>query len=196
MNGMETTPILISAPESFESNRLLIRAPLWGDGASVNEAIRESLEELRPWMPWANKVPTLEESEINIRRARLHFLERTDWRLLLFLKETGQLVGSSGLHQIDWESRKFEIGYWVRSSCAKQGYITEAVDAITSFAATELQANRIEIRCDSRNTQSARVAERLGFTLEGILRSDACDVDGSLRNTMIFSKVRGVEFGS
>lgn len=41
---------------------------------------------------------------------------------------------------------------------------------------------------------SSRIAERLGFTLEGILRNDKCDVDGSMRDTMVFSKVRGVEF--
>lgn len=72
--------------------------------------------------------------------------------------------------------------------------MTEAVDAITNFAIHELQANRIEIRCDSRNIRSARVAERLGFNLEGILRKETCDVDCFLRDTMVFSKVRGVEF--
>ncbi|MDR6884129.1 GNAT family N-acetyltransferase [Bacillus sp. 3255] len=187
-------PIIYSIPESFESKRLLIRAPLWNDGVKVNEAVKESIEELRPWMPWANNIPTVEESEINCRKSRLQFLDRSDLRLLLIRKGTDEVVGSSGLHRIDWQSRKFEIGYWVRTSYAKQGYITEAVEAITNFAINELQANRIEIRCDERNKRSARVAERLGFTLEGVLRNDKYDVDGSLRNTMIFSKVRGVEF--
>lgn len=191
---MATDPILISIPESFESNRLLIRAPLWGDGTMLNEAIRESIDELRKWMPWAQNIPSLEESEINIRRARLKFLDRTDLRLMIFLKETGQLVGSSGLHNIDWQARKFEIGYWVRTSFGGQGYISEAVQSITDYAIQQLQANRIEIRCDSRNLRSSRVAESLGFTLEGILRSHELSVNGSLRNTMIFSKIRGVEF--
>jgi RimJ/RimL family protein N-acetyltransferase len=194
--GLEKEPILFSIPESFESRRLLIRAPLWNDGMQVNEAIRESIDDLRPWMPWAQHVPEPEETEANIRQARLKFLERTDMRLLLLRKEAGQLVGSSGLHHIDWEVRKFEIGYWVRSSMAGQGFITEAVEAITNYAIQELQANRIVIRCDSRNARSARVAERLGFTLEGIIRNDELAVDGSLRDTMIFSKVRGVEYGS
>jgi RimJ/RimL family protein N-acetyltransferase len=189
-----SNPILISIPESFESNRLLIRAPLWEDGFKVNEAVKESIEELRPWMPWAQNIPTLEESEIGIRKARLMFLERTDLRLLLFLKETGQLVGSSGLHRIDWQARRFEIGYWVRSTFKGRGYITEAVEAITHYAINELKANRIEIRCDSRNVRSARVAERLGYTMEGVLRNHTCDVNGTLRSTMIFAKVRGVEF--
>jgi len=194
MDNTNTDPILLAIPESFESERLLIRAPLWGDGAAVNEAVRESVEELRPWMPWARSIPTLDESEAGIRRSRLQYMERTDLRLLVVNKQTGQLVGSSGLHRIDWQARKFEIGYWVRTSCERQGYVTEAVHAITSFAIRELHANRIEIRCDSRNTRSAKVAERAGFALEGILRNDQCDVDGLLRNTMIFSKVRGVEY--
>jgi len=99
----------------------------------VNEAVKESKEELRPWMPWAKNIPTVEESEVSIRRSRLQFLERSDLRLLLFLKGTDELVGSSGLHRIDWQARKFEIGYWVRTSYAKQGYITEGVEAISSF---------------------------------------------------------------
>lgn len=189
-----TNPILYTIPESFESKRLLIRAPLWDDGAMVNEAIRESMDELRAWMPWARNIPTIEESEINIRRARVQFLDRSDLRLLLFLKETGQLIGSSGLHRIDWESRKFEIGYWLRTPFGNNGYMTEAVAAITNYAVQDLQANRIEIRCDGRNIRSARVAERLGFTLEGILRQEKCSEDGTLRDTMVFSKVRGIEF--
>lgn len=126
-------PIMYSIPESFESKRLLIRAPIWNDGMKVNEAVKESKEELRPWMPWAKNIPTVEESEVSIRRSRLQFLERSDLRLLLFLKGTDELVGSSGLHRIDWQARKFEIGYWVRTSYAKQGYITEGVEAISSF---------------------------------------------------------------
>jgi RimJ/RimL family protein N-acetyltransferase len=172
----------------------LIRAPLWGDGVAINMAVKESIEELRPWMPWAQNIPTIEESESGIRHSRLQFLERKDLRLLLVLKETGQIIGSSGLHRIDWQSRKFEIGYWVRTSFEKQGYVTEAVHAITNYAIQELEANRIEIRCDSRNSRSARIAERSGFILEGILRKDNCDVNGLISDTMVFSKVRGVEY--
>ncbi|MDQ8736660.1 GNAT family N-acetyltransferase [Paenibacillus sp. LHD-38] len=194
MSDLHSNLLLLSVPESFESSRLLIRAPLWGDGVKLNEAVKESRAELLPWMPWAVHSPTLEESEMVIRRSRIRFLERSDLMLLLFLKETGQLIGSSGLHRIDWEARKFEIGYWVRSAFSGNGYITEAVEAITHFAIQELEANRIEIRCDSRNVRSARVAERSGFTLEGILRKEKCDAEGSLRDTMIFSRVKSLEY--
>ncbi|GLX65800.1 GNAT family N-acetyltransferase [Paenibacillus glycanilyticus] len=191
---MSQYPILLTVPESFESSRLIIRAPLYGDGAAVNEAVVESLEELRPWMPWANGIPTVEESEVSIRKSRLEYLQRTDLRMLLIHKETGKLVGSSGLHRMDWTARSFEIGYWARTSYAGQGYIAEAVEAITNFAVQALEANRIEIHCDARNQRSAKVAERSGYTLEGVLRNHKRANDWSLRDTMIFSKVRGAEF--
>lgn len=194
MENYATDPILLNIPESFESPRLLIRAPRPGDGAAINGAVQESLEELRPWMPWAEKLPAPEESEAVARRGSLDYLARKDMMLLLFHKETGQLVGASGLHRMDWQVRRFEIGYWVRSSFANQGYITEAVHAIAEFAIRELSAARIEIRCDSRNDASRRVAERAGFTLEGTLRLNRRDSEGALGDTLIFSKVRGVEF--
>ncbi|WP_438447172.1 GNAT family N-acetyltransferase [Gorillibacterium sp. sgz5001074] len=187
-------PILLNFPDSFESPRLLIRAPREGDGRQVNAAVLESRAELLPWMPWAEHIPTVEDSEANIRRSVAEFIQRSDLRLLLFSKETGDLVGSSGLHRIDWEARKFEIGYWLRTSCGGKGYMLEAVEAITAFAIRELQANRIEIRCDARNLRSSRVAERSGFTLEGILRRETCGVDGALRDSMVYAKVRGTEF--
>jgi len=187
-------PILLDFPESFETERLTIRCPRRGDGPLVNEAIVESLNELRPWMPWAKDTPSVEDTESNLRHAWVQFQKREDLRLLLLLKDGGTCVGSSGLHRIDWAARKFEIGYWIRTSYAGQGLMTEAVEAIAAFAAWELGANRIEIRCDTRNARSAKVAERLGFTLEGVLRNDSVGEGGTLRSTNVFSKIRGVEF--
>ena len=67
--------------------------------------------------------------------------------------------------------------------------MTEATEAITNFAFTELNAKRVEIRCDTRNTKSRAIPERLGFTLEGILKNDSLSADSKeLRDTCIFAK--------
>ncbi len=136
-------PILRDFPESFETGRLLIRSPLPGDGPQMHAAVNESLGELTPWMPWPKEHRTVEDSEASVRRARARFLERTDLMLSLFLKGTGTLVGSSGLHRIDWEVAKFEIGYWCRTRFTGQGYVTEAVRGISAFAFDALGARRL-----------------------------------------------------
>ena len=86
---------------------------------------------------------------------------------------------------------KFEIGYWCRTGYTGHGYITEAVKATTFLAIDTLGAGRVEIRCDPRNHMSARVAERAGFQLEATLHNNELGTDGSLRNTLIYSRLDG-----
>jgi len=176
--------------EQFESERLIIRVPQAGDGKALNEAILESFKELCLWMPWAKEKPSLEESEAHCISSREKFLAREDIQLLLFLKSTAQLIGSSGLHRINWAIPKFEIGYWCRTSAVGKGYISEAVHQIACFAFEQLGANRVEIRTDEKNVRSWRVAERSGFTYEGLLRNECRDAHGKLRDTRIYSAIK------
>jgi RimJ/RimL family protein N-acetyltransferase len=133
-------------------------------------------------------------SEAWARERNADWIARRNLSMLLMLKGTPTVVGGSGLHRFDWEARRFEIGYWVRTRFAGQGYISEAVNAITRFAFTHLQANRVEIRCDTRNLRSASVARRCGFLLEGTLRHDTLGIDGDVRDTLVFSKISLAEF--
>lgn len=184
------TPILRDLPEQFETERLILRAPRAGDGQIMFEAIVESLDALKPWMDWAHQIITPEAEEQVARRGYAHFLERTDLPLLLFHKQTGDFVGGSGLHRFDWNVPRFEIGYWVRTCYQGHGYITESTWGVTRFAFETLGAERVEIRMDDRNERSWRVAERLHFTFEGVLRHDARGVSGELRNTRVYSLLR------
>jgi RimJ/RimL family protein N-acetyltransferase len=184
-------PILLDIPYTFDSERLTIRGPLPGDGPRLREAVLESQEELKAWMPWAVNVLTEEEYEVLAREGQAKFLAREDLWMQLYLKGTDTLIGGSGLHRIDWAVPSVEIGYWVRTKYGRQGYITEAVAAITELAFRVLQAERVFIRMDSKNTRSAAVPQRLGFVYEGTLRHDARDhVTDELRDTMVFSKIR------
>lgn len=177
--------------EEFYTERLIIRAPRIEDAEEVWKSVEVSQKALKEWMPWAQEKGTLEQRIKNLRQAVADFITREDLRLHLFLKETGEFVGCSGLHRINWDVRKFEIGYWIDSRFEGKGLMTEAVERITSFAFDELHANRIEIRCDSENVRSRSVAERLNYTLEGILRHDSLSADKkTLRDTCIYAKTK------
>jgi RimJ/RimL family protein N-acetyltransferase len=183
-------PILIDFPEEFYTERLSIRKPMPGDGKAVYEAMQASLNELKLWMPWANKNQTEEDVEGSIRDAHAKFLTRVDLRLHIFHKETGEFIGSSGLHRINWDVPKFEIGYWIDTRSCGKGYMTEAAKGITDFAFNELNAKRVEIRCDSENVRSRAIPEKLKYTLEGILKNDDISVDGTeLRDTCVYAKI-------
>lgn len=179
-------PVLLDFADQIETERLLLRAPRAGDGPAVHEAVMVSMPELQVWMPWAKPDRQLEESEAFVRRSAAQWIERTDLTLLLLEKETGLVVGSSGLHRMDWEVPSFEIGYWLRTSHWGQGLMTEAVVGLKDFAFEILGARRLEIRCDVQNERSAAVARRAGFPWEATLVNNARE-NGRLRSTHIFA---------
>ncbi len=185
-----TDPILRDFPDRFLSERLLIRAPLSGDGTEVHAAIEESLDQLRPWMPWAHLEQTPDDVEANVRHAIAEFAARRDLRLHLYLRDGGGFVGSSGLHRIDWSVPRFEIGYWVRTGLTGRGFATEATRRIADFAFDDLRAERVEIWCDAANERSAAVARGAGFTLEARLARNRRDAAGDITDSLCFARLR------
>jgi RimJ/RimL family protein N-acetyltransferase len=190
-------PLMIELPAELASERLLMRPPRAGDGAALNDAMAESLESLKPWLPGAQKMPTPEESELTCRQIALRFGQRTDLTLYMFERMAdgacGRLVGGTGLHRMDWNVPRFEIGYWCRPTLQGRGLVTEAVQTLVRFAFDGLHARRVEVRMSSTNAKSRAVAERCGFTLEGVLRQNSLDVNGQPRDTVVYARVRGVE---
>lgn len=180
-----------SPPESFETDRLTIRVVLPEFAAESHAAIHESWEDLHRWMPWAEERPSVAQCEANLRAAHEKFQRREELAYLLLLRGTRTLVGRSDFHLIDWSVPKCEIGYWVRSRFARQGYITEAVAGLTAVAFDALGMQRVEIRCDVANERSAGVPRRLGFVHEATLRNDRRHPrTGALSDTLVFAAVR------
>ncbi len=182
-----TIPILLPLFDVLRGDRVLVRPYIESDASAVQEAVAESRGHLRPWLEFADEHQTIDETRIFIRREMAEWLVRRDMTVGLFDVETGRYVGGSGLHPRHWDLRFFEIGYWVRKSAEAKGYVTEAVRLLTDYAFDQLAANRVMIRCDSRNTRSAAVARRLGFVQEALLRNDSIAVDGTIRSTLIFA---------
>ncbi|KQY82861.1 MULTISPECIES: GNAT family N-acetyltransferase [Roseateles] len=190
---MSIDPLLIDVPERLDGERTVLLAPRAGLGAEMAVVIAQSLSHLRPWMPWAQDAPTAESSEMVVRRMQADFITRSDLCFQIYARKpdgsAGRLLGGTGLHRIDWTVRKFEIGYWIRPEAAGQGHVSEAVRLLAVLAFDRLGARRVEIRCDARNLKSRAVAERCGFTLEGVLRCDALGVDGQARDTAVYARI-------
>lgn len=112
------TSTLPDLPNLIETERLLIRPHRRGDGRALFEATVESLTESRRWpatMGWALEEQSEEQSEAFCRLCAKDFAARRDFPLLLTDRASGEIVGSSGLHRLDWSVPKLEIGWWVRT---------------------------------------------------------------------------------
>jgi ribosomal-protein-alanine N-acetyltransferase len=85
--------------------------------------------------------------------------------------ETGKPLGSSGIFWNDPQAGVAEIGYWVSRRARGRGIATRAVRLWAAWALGDLGWERLELKADTRNAASCRVAERAGFTREGVIRS-------------------------
>jgi RimJ/RimL family protein N-acetyltransferase len=135
------------------------------DAKEVARAVRESLEHLRPWMPWADA----ESTEETFQRRRLRGVQhkatiREEWQYGLFERGDPRVLGSFGLMTRQGPGT-IEIGYWVHVNEIGHGLASLASAALTNVALTLDGITTVLIRCDEQNVRSAAVPHRLGFEL-------------------------------
>ena len=188
-NAPMLSPILRDFPDVIETERLTLRSAMPGDGPAFNAAMVATWDTLQRYLPWARDVPTVAKSEEKVRELRAGFIARTNLPMLMILRATGALIGSTGLHRMDWSVPRFEVGYWLGKAYEGHGYVSEAVRALTALAFRDLAAARVELHCDAENEKSRRVAERCGFVLEGCLRNHSRGPTGELRDTVVYTLV-------
>ena len=129
------------------------------DVPAMHEAIVESLDHLRPWMPWVALEPlTLPQRTAMVRC----WLDEGTENLVIVVD--GIYAGGTGLHDRIGPTGR-EIGYWVRASMIRRGIATEAARQLTDRALAVPGVDHVEIHHDKANLASRRVPEKLGYTL-------------------------------
>lgn len=119
---------------------------------------------------------------------------RGDWRAnpghQFAVTEDGTVVGSIGI-TVNRESRNGHIGYWCAKEARGRGVTTRALRALCRWGFDELALERLELITDPDNVASQRVAEKVGFRREGVLRSHLLHPDGRRRDSVMFSLLPG-----
>ena len=123
---------------------------------------------LRQWLPWVDGTRSVEDTSAFVRTLNIQRTSNGCFGCVILYKR--QVVGTISFHLIDWSNRRVEIGYWLGAAFQGKGLMTKACKAMVAYAFDELQLNKVEIRCATGNTQSCAIPQRLGFTLEGIIR--------------------------
>jgi len=179
------------APYRIETERLVVRCYEPRDAPLMKEAIDSSLEHLRRWMPWAEHEPqTLEEKTKLLRTFRSEFDAGANFVYGIFSADESELLGGTGLHP-RIEPGGLEIGYFIRASATRQGFVTESTAALTRVGFEICEADRIEIRIEPGNEASVGVPRKLGFVEEATLRRRLPGLEGEpLRDVTIFTLFR------
>ncbi len=119
----------------------------------------------------------------------------TDIGALIVDAESDELLGSVGLHGLDPATGRAAAGYWVAAGARRRGVATRGLRLLCAFAFDELGVERIELWIEPENEASRRLAERVGFRSEGLLRS-FMPVQGIRRDMLMYSLLPGELHGS
>lgn len=165
-------------PPAIETPRTIVRRYERGDGPALFAAVDSSRDALMPWMLWAvtdHRHP--DDSVHYVEHQRRGYVGATDFAYGIFDRATGELIGGTGLHDLKARTRQAEVGWWMSGAHRGRGLCAEAVDALVRQALQRSDdggwgLRRVVAYVPTTNVSSRRVAEKLGFVLEGTLRAE------------------------
>jgi len=160
-------------PVTLRTERLELSVPTTADIEAITAAAQD------PEVPRWTTLPSPYE-----RRHAEEFVEKAaSWwenesELTWGIRREGHWIGMIGLHRVEKQGAA-EIGFWMDAASRGHGYLTEAAAAVVDFGFAEpLSLGRIQWRAIVGNSASARVAQKLGFRYEGLLRQGLSDPRG------------------
>ena len=172
----------------LSDGKILLRPYRAEDTDALYEAVRESINEISPWMSWCHAGYTIDESRAFVMSRSEAWAKEEEYGFGVFDAGTGAYFGGIGLNHIVREYLYANLGYWIRTSCTGRGIASTATRLLARFGLEELGLQRIEIVAAVGNAASQRAAEKAGAVREGILRKRLV-YHGASRDAVLYSLV-------
>jgi RimJ/RimL family protein N-acetyltransferase len=160
-------------PDRLVTDRLILRRFVRRDADAITEAVHASMPELEKWLPWVHPGYSKDEASGFIRDSTQAWKEGRAFDFAIRRPaDPLRHLGNVSIWHVSRMGRTGEIGYWVRSDETTNGIATEAAGRLVELGFDELGFHKITLRIAVGNRQSERVAEKLGFVKEGVLREE------------------------
>jgi len=156
-------------PESINAKRIVLLKRSHEHDEQMWQAIEESRQFLREYLFWVDKQKSLDDVIKSTDMFEKEWEDDKEWAYDIFTVDDFKLVGCVGPHNIEFLNQSAELGYWLRLSETRKGYMTEAVLALEEQL-FKAGMHRVTICCDINNYASANVAKRAGYKLESVAK--------------------------
>lgn len=173
---MDFTPIL--------ENDFVKLSPITMDNFHelISVASQEKLVQYSP-----SDIETLEALKNYMEIALKQKQKETSIPFIIFDKRKKQYAGSTRYMNINTKDKTLEIGStWVGREFQGKGLNTQMKFLMLNHVFNEMGFKKVEFRIDKRNLRSRKAVEKLGCTLEGVLRKNVYLLDGFKRNTCCY----------
>ena len=107
---------------------------------------------------------------INHCKEKIKKKPREGFPFAILLKSEKKVIGGISLDKIDKFQGKASVGYWLNEKYWRNGYGTEAFDALLKFAFNKLKLRRVEAGVFAGNPSSCKLLEKFGAKFEGVKR--------------------------
>lgn len=178
-------------PIRLDTERMALRLPQHSDFNAWTALRQDSRDFLVPWEPtWS--ADHLSRKAFTNRVYWAQRASRAGTAIPLFLERNvdGALLGAITIDNIRrGPAQMATIGYWIGAPHARQGYMAEAIEAVTRHAFTVLDLSRIEAACLPDNAASRAALERAGFKYEGVAQS-FLQINGRWRTHVLYANLR------
>ncbi len=170
----------------LQSDRILVRPHETEDIDAMFEAVRESVAELSPWLPWCRSSISRSDLAGFIEISQSGWRDGSQFQFAILDSSSGRFLGGISLAHVVKTNRLANMGYWVRTSETGRGVASEAVKLVADYGFKVAGLSRIEIAVIPENRPSCRVAERSGAKLEAIARNRLV-MDGQAYDAALYS---------
>lgn len=178
-------------PIRLDTERMALRLPQHSDFNAWTALRQDSRDFLVPWEPtWS--ADHLSRKAFTNRVYWAQRASRAGTAIPFFLERSvdGALLGAITIDNIRrGPAQMATIGYWIGAPHARQGYMAEAIEAVTRHAFTVLDLSRIEAACLPDNAASRAALERAGFKYEGVAQS-FLQINGRWRTHVLYANLR------
>ena len=158
------------------------------DAEYIFKAVDSQREYLGKWLPFVEFTKSVKDSLDYVNSVVTMPEECKEWQFAIFCGN--DFAGLAGFKGTDRLNRKSEIGYWLSEEFQGRGIITDSVRALINFGFSELNLNRIQIKCAPENVKSNNIPKRLGFSFEGVERDSEFVHEGVFRDANVWSLVK------
>lgn len=169
--------------------RILLRQPEFEHFIEWNALREQSRSFLEPWEPiWGPNELVRASFRERVRKVQQAAENDQAYHFLVIRQEDSRLVGGINLSNVRrGVAQMGTIGYWIGEPFARQGYMTEALTALSAYAFGELALHRLEAACIPTNKASISLLQRCQFVAEGEAKA-YLKIAGKWQDHLLFSR--------
>lgn len=146
----------------LETKRCILRIPEESEAETMWNLITEDTTMFMIWDKWED----ISDTKNNLKETREKCMQWKEWQAAIYEKQSWNLIWRCWINKYHDDIPSFEIGYWVNENYYGKWIIPECVMRYLEYAFEEEKFEKVIIRCDSKNKNSTRVAEKCGFIFE------------------------------